>query len=64
MPHRGRLNLLTGLLNFPPVKIFAKLKGTSNFPKKYQVTGDVLSHFGKYFFIYICLSSILSYSPF
>lgn len=46
MPHRGRLNLLTGMLNFPPVKMFAKLKGKSNFPEKYQVTGDVLSHFG------------------
>ncbi|EFA05916.2 probable 2-oxoglutarate dehydrogenase E1 component DHKTD1 homolog, mitochondrial [Tribolium castaneum] len=45
MPHRGRLNLLTGMLNFPPVKMFAKLKGKSNFSDKYRVTGDVLSHF-------------------
>ncbi|RZC41620.1 2-oxoglutarate dehydrogenase E1 component DHKTD1 -like protein, mitochondrial, partial [Asbolus verrucosus] len=45
MPHRGRLNLLTGMLNFPPVRMFSKLRGKSNFPKKYQVTGDVLSHF-------------------
>ncbi|CAG9821051.1 unnamed protein product [Phaedon cochleariae] len=54
MPHRGRLNLLTGLLNFPPVEIFAKLKGLSDIPDKYKATGDVLSH---------CISSAdLSYA--
>lgn len=49
MPHRGRLNLLTGLLEFPPTKMFAKLKGLPDFPEKFQGTGDVLSH---------CISSI------
>lgn len=44
MPHRGRLNLLTGMLNFPPAKMFAKLKGQPDFPESYQCTGDVLSH--------------------
>ncbi|KAJ8964681.1 hypothetical protein NQ314_004713, partial [Rhamnusium bicolor] len=44
MPHRGRLNLLTGMLNFPPVQMFAKLKGNPDFPDNYQATGDVLSH--------------------
>ncbi|XP_017781727.1 PREDICTED: probable 2-oxoglutarate dehydrogenase E1 component DHKTD1 homolog, mitochondrial [Nicrophorus vespilloides] len=44
MPHRGRLNLLTGMLNFSPVKMFAKLRGMPDFPDKYQATGDVLSH--------------------
>ncbi|XP_023016659.2 probable 2-oxoadipate dehydrogenase complex component E1 homolog [Leptinotarsa decemlineata] len=44
MPHRGRLNLLTGILNFPPVEMFTKLKGYPDFPEKYQSTGDVLSH--------------------
>lgn len=43
-PHRGRLNLLTGMLNFPPSKMFAKLKGQPDFPEGYQCTGDVLSH--------------------
>lgn len=47
MPHRGRLNLLTGMLNFPPAKMFAKLKGQPDFPSKYQCTGDVLSHCSK-----------------
>lgn len=45
-PHRGRLNLLTGVLNFPPVKLFAKLKGVRDIPNKYRATGDVISHFG------------------
>uniref|UniRef100_A0AAR5PEB4 Transketolase-like pyrimidine-binding domain-containing protein n=1 Tax=Dendroctonus ponderosae TaxID=77166 RepID=A0AAR5PEB4_DENPD len=44
MPHRGRLNLLTGLLNYPPVEIFSKLGGKADFPDKYQCDGDVLSH--------------------
>ncbi|KAJ8962790.1 hypothetical protein NQ318_001189 [Aromia moschata] len=44
MTHRGRLNLLTGLLNFPPVKIFSKLNGNPDFPAKYQSIGDVVSH--------------------
>jgi probable 2-oxoglutarate dehydrogenase E1 component DHKTD1 len=45
MPHRGRLNFLTGPLNFPPVEMFAKLKGRSNFPSQYKVTGDIVYHF-------------------
>ncbi|KAG5879110.1 hypothetical protein JTB14_031658 [Gonioctena quinquepunctata] len=44
MPHRGRLNILTGLLNFPPVEMFRKLRGEPDFPDKYFSTGDVLSH--------------------
>lgn len=47
MPHRGRLNLLTGMLNFPPVKMFMKLKGQPDFPTKFSATGDVLSHVSK-----------------
>lgn len=45
MPHRGRLNLLTGLLNFPPEKLFRKLRGLPEFPDDAQATGDVASHF-------------------
>ena len=46
MPHRGRLNFLTGMLNFPPEKLFRKLRGLSEFPdgKTENVTGDVISH--------------------
>ncbi|XP_036143578.1 probable 2-oxoglutarate dehydrogenase E1 component DHKTD1, mitochondrial isoform X2 [Monomorium pharaonis] len=42
--HRGRLNLLTGLLNFPPEKLFHKLRGHSEFPDTAKCTGDVISH--------------------
>lgn len=45
MPHRGRLNFLTGMLNFPPEKLFRKLKGYSEFPDDAKSTGDVTSHF-------------------
>uniref|UniRef100_A0A2K6KTM7 2-oxoadipate dehydrogenase complex component E1 n=1 Tax=Rhinopithecus bieti TaxID=61621 RepID=A0A2K6KTM7_RHIBE len=44
MPHRGRLNLLTGLLQFPPELMFRKMQGLSEFPETFSATGDVLSH--------------------
>ena len=44
MPHRGRLNLLTGMLKFPPVAMFRKMKGLPEFPPDQQGAGDVLSH--------------------
>ncbi|XP_043259776.1 probable 2-oxoglutarate dehydrogenase E1 component DHKTD1, mitochondrial [Colletes gigas] len=44
MPHRGRLNFLTGMLNFPPEKLFRKLRGLSEFPDGVNATGDVISH--------------------
>ncbi|CAL1263836.1 unnamed protein product [Larinioides sclopetarius] len=44
IPHRGRLNLLTGLLDFPPVVMFKKMLGFSEFPAGIDATGDVLSH--------------------
>ncbi|KAK2101024.1 putative 2-oxoglutarate dehydrogenase E1 component DHKTD1, mitochondrial [Saguinus oedipus] len=44
MPHRGRLNLLTGLLQFPPELMFPKMRGLSEFPENFSGTGDVLSH--------------------
>uniref|UniRef100_G3NKN9 2-oxoadipate dehydrogenase complex component E1 n=1 Tax=Gasterosteus aculeatus aculeatus TaxID=481459 RepID=G3NKN9_GASAC len=44
MPHRGRLNLLTGLLKFPPELMFRKMRGLSEFPDTSPATGDVLSH--------------------
>uniref|UniRef100_A0A1A7WIV8 2-oxoadipate dehydrogenase complex component E1 n=1 Tax=Iconisemion striatum TaxID=60296 RepID=A0A1A7WIV8_9TELE len=44
MPHRGRLNLLTGLLQFPPELMFRKMRGLSEFPDTSPAVGDVLSH--------------------
>ncbi|XP_059191945.1 2-oxoadipate dehydrogenase complex component E1 [Centropristis striata] len=44
MPHRGRLNLLTGLLKFPPELMFRKMRGLSEFPDASPAIGDVLSH--------------------
>jgi probable 2-oxoglutarate dehydrogenase E1 component DHKTD1 len=53
MAHRGRLNLLTGLLKFPPVRMFQKMKGMPEFPPDAQASGDVLSHLCNYLFIYL-----------
>uniref|UniRef100_A0A8C5PJY7 2-oxoadipate dehydrogenase complex component E1 n=1 Tax=Leptobrachium leishanense TaxID=445787 RepID=A0A8C5PJY7_9ANUR len=44
MPHRGRLNLLAGLLQFPPELMFRKMRGLSEFPENSPAIGDVLSH--------------------
>lgn len=49
MPHRGRLNLLAGLLELPPRVLFSKVKGGSEIPVDLQMAGafgDVISHFG------------------
>jgi probable 2-oxoglutarate dehydrogenase E1 component DHKTD1 len=44
MPHRGRLNLLTDILTFPPEALFHKIKGNSEMAEGLPATGDVLSH--------------------
>jgi len=44
MPHRGRANLLTGLLKYPEAQMFHKVKGNAEFPAEYSHIGDVLSH--------------------
>ncbi|KXS18095.1 2-oxoglutarate dehydrogenase, E1 component [Gonapodya prolifera JEL478] len=48
MPHRGRLNLLTGLLKVPPRLLFHKVRGNAEFPEDGSVAshiiGDVISH--------------------
>lgn len=44
MPHRGRLNLLTDLLQYPAEALFHKLKGNSELPPGTVGSGDVLSH--------------------
>ncbi|KAG0366465.1 dehydrogenase E1 and transketolase domain-containing protein 1 [Gamsiella multidivaricata] len=44
MPHRGRLNLLTDLMQYNPTGLFSKVKGNPEFPAGLPATGDVLSH--------------------
>ena len=50
MPHRGRLNLLTDLLKYPPRALFHKIKGNSELPEWLGATGDVISHLGWFLF--------------
>lgn len=45
MPHRGRFNVLTGMLKFPPEQLFRKIRGFSEFPEDAIASGDVASHF-------------------
>ena len=52
MPHRGRLNLLTGMLKFPPVAMFRKMRGLPEFPHDQKGAGDVLSHLSMIFILY------------
>lgn len=44
MPHRGRLNLLVGLMGLPPELLFRKIRGYSEFPDTAKAIGDVVSH--------------------
>jgi probable 2-oxoglutarate dehydrogenase E1 component DHKTD1 len=44
MPHRGRLNLLTGILKLPGRALFHKLKGNPEYPPEVHGIGDVISH--------------------
>lgn len=46
MPHRGRLNLLTDLLQYSPTALFHKIKGGSEYAEELGAEGDVLSHLG------------------
>ena len=49
MPHRGRLNLLTGLLKCDPALLFHKIKGGAEVQVDGEtISGDVLSHLGVY----------------
>lgn len=48
MPHRGKLNLLTTMLQTRPAKIFRKFKGQPEFPDDvHNVMCDIASHFSK-----------------
>lgn len=49
--HRGRLNLLTGILQYPATVMFQKMKGMPEFPSNVKFIGDVLSHLGNTFSI-------------
>ena len=44
MPHRGRLNMLVSLLDFPARALFAKVKGMSLIPDGMDCWDDVASH--------------------
>ncbi|GAM18617.1 hypothetical protein SAMD00019534_017920 [Acytostelium subglobosum LB1] len=46
MPHRGRLNLLVQMCNYPAKDLFWKVKGNSELPPGIAGIGDVLSHIG------------------
>ena len=48
MPHRGRLNLLTGLLQYPPAALFRKIRGAPELEElnTWGAGGDVISHLG------------------
>ena len=62
MPHRGRLNLLTVLLQYSPAGLFHKIKGGSELPGDLGAEGDVLSHLGGYFLLCDVSSPLLSLS--
>ncbi|KAF7298919.1 2-oxoglutarate dehydrogenase E1 component mitochondrial [Mycena indigotica] len=44
MPHRGRLNFLTDLLQYSATALFHKIKGGAEVPEDLGAEGDVLSH--------------------
>lgn len=50
MPHRGKLNLLTTMLQTRPAKIFRKFKGQPEFPSDaHNVMCDIASHFSEFY---------------
>jgi len=55
MPHRGRLNLLTDLLQYSPTALFNKIKGGFEIPEELGAEGDVLSHLGTSLFLSLVL---------
>jgi probable 2-oxoglutarate dehydrogenase E1 component DHKTD1 len=58
MPHRGRLNLLTGLLEYDPAALLHKVKGGAEAQIHGETTsGDVLSHLGTYMLSVWCFYS-------
>lgn len=45
--HRGRLCLMSGLFQYPPVELFRKMRGLPEFPSNQKGAGDVISHLSK-----------------
>ena len=46
MPHRGRLNVLTKILNKPYRSMFSEFQGKFAHPESLEITGDVKYHLG------------------
>jgi 2-oxoglutarate dehydrogenase E1 component len=46
MAHRGRLNMLTNILNKPFTALFAEFQGAAPYPDSVQGSGDVKYHLG------------------
>lgn len=45
MPHRGRFNVLTNILEYPARYLFRKISGKSDTPSEvYNLVDDVTSH--------------------
>ena len=45
MPHRGRMNFLVNLLDFPPRDLFRKIQGKHDLPSElYNALDDVVHH--------------------
>jgi probable 2-oxoglutarate dehydrogenase E1 component DHKTD1 len=47
MAHRGRLNILVGLLDYPARALFSKVRGKSDVPEGMDALDDVVSHIGQ-----------------
>jgi hypothetical protein len=58
IPHRGHLNLLTDLLQFPPTALFPKIKGGYEIPEELGIDGDVLGHLGQFFVLFLLQSPV------
>ena len=45
MPHRGRMNFLVNLLDYPPRDLFRKIQGKTDVPSElYTAVDDVVHH--------------------
>lgn len=48
MPHRGKLNTLANVLEYPPSQLFHKISGKTDTPHElHNVIDDVTSHIGQ-----------------
>ena len=58
MPHRGRLNLLTSILQFPPRALFHKIRGGWDIPEELEAAGDVISHLSELRLLSVLVTTI------